>query len=179
MGGELERFRRALEDLLALGRLDADANDAHRPGIGVRELVRQALLAGNRSPSLLLTDGREGPGPVVEVDRAQLLRALTNLFQNADLHGGGLTGVRILERGAFVDVYVEDRGPGVPAGDKARVFERFARAGGQKEGTGSGLGLSIVEQTIRNHHGDVWCTDRPDGGAVFVLRLPVRPRLAP
>ena len=76
-------------------------------------------------------------------------------------------------------MHVEDRGPGVPADDKTRVFERFARAGGQKEGTGSGLGLSIVEQTVRNHHGDVWCTDRPGGGAVFVLRLPARTGVAP
>jgi signal transduction histidine kinase len=178
MSGELERFRRALEDLLALGRLDAGADDPQLSGVGVHELVRQALLAGHRSPSLLVADSGGASDPVVEVDRAQMLRALTNLFENADLHGGGLTGVRILDRGSFVDVHVEDRGPGVPAGEKARVFERFARAGGQKEGTGSGLGLSIVEQTVRNHHGDVWCTDRPDGGAVFVFRLPVRPRAA-
>jgi signal transduction histidine kinase len=98
---------------------------------------------------------------------------LTNLFRNADLHGGGLTGVRIVERGDFADVHVEDRGPGVPADDRARVFERFARAGGQKEGTGSGLGLSIVQQTVHNHRGAVWCTDRAGGGAVFVLRLPL------
>ncbi len=180
MGVELERFRRALEDLLALGRLDArGADDLHLSAVGAHELVRQALLAGGRSPSLLLTDGPQGPDPVVEVDRPQILRALTNLFQNADLHGGGLTGVRIRERGGFVDLHVEDRGPGVPPGDKTRVFERFARAGGQKVGTGSGLGLSIVEQTVRNHHGDVWCTDRPDGGAVFVLRLPVSEGVVP
>jgi len=179
MGGELERFRRALEDLLALGRLDAGADDPQFSEVGVRELVRQALLAGQRHGSMLLVDGQGGPDPVVEVDRPQMLRVLTNLFENADLHGGGLTGVRVLERGAFVDVHVEDRGPGVPADDKTRVFERFARAGGQKEGTGSGLGLSIVEQTVRNHHGDVWCTDRPGGGAVFVLRLPARTGVAP
>ena len=65
----------------------------------------------------------------------------------------------------FVDVHVEDRGPGVPASGQERVFERFARAGGQKEGTGSGLGLSIVAQTVRNHGGDVWCTDRDQAAA--------------
>ncbi len=49
-----------------------------------------------------------------------------------------------------------------------------ARAGGQKAGTGSGLGLSIVERTVRNHGGDVWCVSRPGGGAEFVVRLPTR-----
>ena len=106
------------------------------------------------------------------MDRTQVLRALTNLLQNADLHGGGVTAVRVVDGGAFVDIRVEDCGPGVPAEEKSRIFERFARAGGQKTGTGSGLGLSIVERTVRNHHGDVWCTNRRDGGAAFVMRLP-------
>ena len=71
-----------------------------------------------------------------------------------------------------MDVLVEDRGPGVPPEDRERIFERFARAGGQKAGTGSGLGLSIVARTVHNHGGDVWCENRPDGGTSFVIRLP-------
>ena len=66
-----------------------------------------------------------------------------------------------------------DDGPGVDDEDRERVFERFARAGARKAGTGSGLGLSIVERIVRNHGGSVWCASRPDGGACFVLRLPV------
>ncbi|HTW13967.1 MAG TPA: HAMP domain-containing sensor histidine kinase [Nocardioides sp.] len=171
MADELTRFRRALEDLLALGRLNAGAHDAPPSAIDARDLVGQALRATGRSVDLL-SDEPPAPGAVVLVDRPQVLRALANLFQNADLHGGGLTGVRVVETAAYVEVQVEDRGPGVPTAERRRIFERFARAGGQKAGTGSGLGLSIVEETMRNHHGDVWCTDRPGGGAVFVLRLP-------
>ena len=178
MAAELTRFRQALEDLLALGRLEA-GGEVHVSMVGARELVHQALLADGRPSSLLASDPAGAPDPIVGVDRAQLLRALTNLFRNADLHGAGLTGVRVLDGGPFVDVHVEDRGVGVPAADRRRVFERFARAGGQKVGTGSGLGLSIVEQTARNHGGDVWCTGRPEGGAVFVLRLPTRPGEVP
>lgn len=172
MTAELARFRRALEDLLVLGRLDAEAHDAHASVIGACELVRQALLTGGRSPDLLRCEPGHAAEPVVRVDRPQLLRALINLFENADLHGGGLVSVLVIDHGAFVDVHVEDRGPGVAAEDRERIFERFARAGGHKVGTGSGLGLSIVEQTVRNHHGGVWCTDGPGGGAAFVLRLP-------
>lgn len=175
MANELDRFRRALADLLALGRLDAGAHENEPSPVGARALVRQALLSTRRSPDLLEADDERAPDPLVEVDRSQLVRALTNLFQNADLHGGGLTGVRVLDRGEFVDIHVEDRGPGVESSDRTRIFERFARAGGQKVGTGSGLGLSIVEQTARNHRGDVWCTGRESGGAVFVLRLPTVP----
>lgn len=171
MSEELGRFRRALEDLLTLGRLDAGGHEAAPTEIGAHELVRQALTAARRPTDLVAEDPHRGD-PTVRVDRVQMLRALTNLIRNAELHGGGLTGITVADHGDVVDVRIADGGPGVPAEDRIRIFERFARAGGQKAGTGSGLGLSIVEQTVRNHGGDVWCADRPEGGAVFVVRLP-------
>ncbi|HCB04106.1 MAG TPA: two-component sensor histidine kinase [Nocardioides bacterium] len=179
MATELARFRRALEDLLVLGRLDAGSHEAEPISIGARELARQALVASDLSPLLVRAVPDGGPDPEIRVDRVQMLRALTNLARNAELHGGGLTAVTVADRGDQVDVHMEDRGPGVPTEDRARIFERFARAGGEKAGTGSGLGLSIVEQTVRNHAGHVWCADRPGGGAVFVVRLPAARRPAP
>lgn len=173
MTDELARFRRALEDLLTLGKLDAGRSESERVDIGARELVRQALRASESDPVRLLEAPSGDTDPVVRVDRIHMLRALTNLFRNAELHGGGLTRVAVVDGGDVVDIRVEDRGPGVPAADRARIFERFARAGGTKAGTGSGLGLSIVQQIVRSHGGDVWCTDGTAGGAVFVVRLPV------
>lgn len=173
MGTELDRFRRALQDLLQLGRLDASVQDSDPATVDVVELVRQALLASGRSSALLVDSSGERQGPLVTVDRTLVLRALTNLFDNADTHGGGLVEVRVVGRGDYVDLLVADDGPGVDDEDRERVFERFARAGGRKAGTGSGLGLSIVERIVRNHGGSVWCASRPDGGACFVLRLPV------
>jgi len=175
MGEELARFRRALEDLLALGRLDAGAHEEDMSTIVARELARQALLMSGRSTDLLAEETVPSSQPMVRVDRHQLLRALANLFENADLHGGGLSGVAVLDHGGVVDIRVEDTGPGVPAADRERIFERFARAGGTKIGTGSGLGLSIVQQTVGNHGGTVWCTDRSPVGGVFVVRLPTVP----
>ena len=173
---ELQRFTRALEDLLALGRLDSDVRDQHVSVIGVGELVRRALAASGRDPGLLVDmveqDGRPADATVA-VDAPQIVRALTNLFDNADIHGGGLVQVCVWARGEYVDVHVEDAGPGIPPPDRERVFERFARAGARKEGTGSGLGLSIVAQTIRNHGGSVWSGEAPTGGAGVVIRLPV------
>ncbi len=170
MGVELARFRRALEDLLALGRLDARVPESELSIVDANELVRQALVASGR-PADLLTGPARGPA-TVRVDRPQVLRALRNLFDNADLHAGGVTGVRVTAAGAFVDLHIEDGGPGVPDSDRERIFERFARAGGAKAGTGSGLGLSIVAETASIHGGAVWCADLHDGGGEFVFRLP-------
>jgi two-component system sensor histidine kinase MtrB len=171
MADELARFRAALEDLIALGRLDAGAHDAAPSPTSAEDLVAMSLRAAGKPDDLLERERVDGD-LVVEVDRLQMLRALTNLVRNADVHGGGLTGVRVVGRESTVDILVEDHGPGVPSEDRRRIFERFARAGGQKAGTGSGLGLSIVARTVRNHGGDVWCEDRPGGGTSFVVRLP-------
>jgi len=172
MSNELTRFRQALDDLLALGRLDAGVHEAAPQLTDAHELVRQALEAAGKSGDLLTARPREGDGAMLRIDRLQMLRVLVNLFRNADLHGAGLTGVAVVDRGDVVDLVVEDRGPGIPTADRRRIFERFARAGGQKTGTGSGLGLSIVQQAVHNHGGEVWCTDRPEGGTRFVIRLP-------
>ncbi|HEY0903591.1 MAG TPA: HAMP domain-containing sensor histidine kinase, partial [Marmoricola sp.] len=136
MTRELDRFRRALEDLLTLGKLDAGQPETDRITIGARELVAQALRASGQDLALL-ADGRLGAVDApVRVDRVHLLRAFTNLFRNADVHGGGLSAVVVERLDDVVEVRVQDRGPGVPVGDRARIFERFARAGGEKDGTG-------------------------------------------
>lgn len=176
MTTELTRFTRSLEDLLALGRLDSDVRDHRTTTTDAAELARRALATSDRDSTLLVGchDGAGiGSGARVAVDLPQLVRALTNLFDNADIHGGGLARVRLECRDGFVDVHVEDGGPGVVAHDRERIFDRFARAGTRKDGTGSGLGLSIVAQTVRNHGGSVWCSESPLGGADMVMRLPV------
>lgn len=171
MATELLRFRRALEDLLTLGRLDAGAGEEDTVSVGAHELVRQALKSSGRPTDLIALD-EDARDPHVDVDRRQVLRALINLFQNADLHGQGLTGVRVDALDDHVEFRVRDRGPGIQPQDRERIFERFARAGGAKAGTGSGLGLSIVARTAANHGGAVWCSHVDGPGTEFVLRLP-------
>jgi CheY-like chemotaxis protein len=68
---------------------------------------------------------------------------------------------------------VEDEGPGVPPGERARIFEPFYSTKGPSKGTG--LGLAIVQRVARDHGGEVSCHDRPGGGARFLLYLPPAP----
>ncbi|SFC48869.1 Signal transduction histidine kinase [Nocardioides terrae] len=181
MGAELERFRQALEDLIALGRLDSDVRESGWETLPMGELVRLALAdhsplrdveAGGSSGVVVLRD-RTAEASMVRVDRMQIRRALSNLLMNAQTHGGGLARVRIATRGRFVDVHIEDAGPGVPLVDRERIFERFARLGARDAKGGSGLGLSIVERTAAIHEGSVSCHESAQGGADFVLSLPV------
>ncbi len=170
MADELARFRRALEDLLALGRLEAGIDEAALVPTDVAVLVRHAMVTSGLGDRVL--DDDAGHHQVL-VDRPQMVRALVNLVRNAELHGGGLCDVRIVGSDAHVDIVVSDRGPGVATDERERIFERFARAGQTKAGTGSGLGLSIVAETVTRHGGRVWCDGGPDGGADFVVRLPL------
>ncbi|SDU76684.1 ATP-binding protein [Jiangella alkaliphila] len=181
MSTELERFRQALEDLIALGRLDSGVRESEWESVAVTDLVALAV-ADTRSAIIVDTDKDEPTAVVttepdavhlrVRVDRLQARRALSNLIRNADTHGGGLTAIRIASRGRFVDIHVEDAGPGVHPAERQRIFERFARIGARGANGGSGLGLSIVERTVAVHGGSVWCRESAAGGADFVFSLP-------
>ncbi|MFI5099854.1 MAG: sensor histidine kinase, partial [Actinomycetes bacterium] len=82
-------------------------------------------------------------------------------------------GVEVARDGTGAAVLVDDAGPGVPLGDRDRVFGRFATSGGSRgSARGTGLGLAIVKETATSLGGEVWCTERPGGGARVVLWLP-------
>jgi signal transduction histidine kinase len=172
---ELARFRRLLDDLVERARLDAGVADAARERVDLRELVAQALTGSGRDARLLAVEPAD-PVPVCAHKR-QVERALVNVFENADRHGRGLTRVAVECTGTDGIVLVDDEGPGIAAADRERVFERFAQGDGGSRGAqpGTGLGLSLVAETLRAHEGAVWCADAPGGGARLVLRLPLVP----
>jgi signal transduction histidine kinase len=68
---------------------------------------------------------------------------------------------------------VADHGPGVPADQRERIFDEFARVDARPDATGTGLGLAIVRALVGAHGGRVWCEETPGGGATFGFALPV------
>jgi signal transduction histidine kinase len=175
---ELERFRRSLEDLLELGRLDAGVAVQSLVEVDLRELVQQVVETGHRPVELVQVHPSDGGDFRVRVDKQQLSRALTNLLDNADLHGGGVVAVRVAAADGFATVAVEDAGPGVAPADRERIFERFFRAGSRASRRGTGLGLSLVAETVQAHGGSVWYAERSEGGGRFVIRLRLSRELA-
>jgi signal transduction histidine kinase len=180
---ELDRFKQTLEDLLELGRLDAGVRTQVLTQVDAAELVRVSLEQSHRDPAALLHVLGTDRGPAghftVRVDKQQLGRALVNLYDNADRHAGGVRSVTVQRIRDRVRIDVDDRGDGVPAADRERIFERFVRAGSRGSLPGSGLGLSIVAETANSLGGRVWCENAPDGGARFSVELPIAPREAP
>jgi signal transduction histidine kinase len=96
---------------------------------------------------------------------------LDNLIENAARHGGRRVRVHVRDDAGFVFLLVDDDGPEIPEDERDRVFERFARGSGARNGTGSGLGLAIAAQQAELHGSRLKLGGSPLGGARFELRL--------
>jgi two-component system osmolarity sensor histidine kinase EnvZ len=115
---------------------------------------------------------REAPVLKFEGRRAPLKRAVANLVGNG-LKYANKVDVSATRRGPYVEIIVDDDGPGIPEEKRREVFKPFFRldeARSRQEGVG--LGLSIVREVARSHGGDVTLTDSPMGGLRAALKLP-------
>ena len=170
LGSQLARFQRLLLDLLDI----AVATD--KPDSVVLEPMELASTVQSLAAA-------EGWGPVeasgapllVQADPRRLERIVTNLVRNAQTHGHGLVRLAVLRRDDTACIEVDDAGPGVPAGERQRIFERFTRGAPEAAGQppGIGLGLAFVAELAALQHGRVSVHDRPEGGARFVVELPL------
>ena len=177
----IERTARGLareaENLLLLARADAAAAAPHERvdlgAIAERSVDASRGLAALRDVQIDLF--RENGAPV-RGDRDALLRLAVNLVANAAAYTEPGTSVEVAAgtRGSEAFLEVRDRGPGVPAAERLRIFERFVRLDDARgrHPEGSGLGLAIVDQVARAHGGRVEVEDRPGGGAIFRAVLP-------
>lgn len=175
---EVRRLERLVENLLDLSRLEAGPA-VRRPELWtVDALLARALeQLGRDAERVQVAVGPELPP--VRVDAAHIERVLVNLLENALKFSSpsDLVDVSTTAEAGQVVVRVRDRGPGIAAADRERIFEPFERAGG---GRGSGLGLAIARGFAEANGGRVRL-ETVDGGAagsVFVLELPAAARTA-
>ena len=104
-----------------------------------------------------------------------LRRAVRNLLENARRYGAGSITLTLSTSHAQALIRVCDRGPGVPPEFRDRIFEPFYRLPGATERDGGvGLGLALVKSIALRHGGTVYCENQPEGGACFVLELPLK-----
>ncbi len=161
-----ERLRRLLEELLDLSRLDARAIT-----VAPRPVVLKAALSEVVHGALATADAVELDVPedlAAVVDPLVLERVVSNLVANAVRYGAPPIRIVAQQRDLHLRVAVEDAGPGVPKELEGRIFDRFARGGGE---TGHGLGLAIARAYAQAHGGDLVYDPRP-GGARFELLIP-------
>lgn len=168
-----------IEEILLASRLDARDSD-----MGTIESVDLMGLAAEEcarvdaelqlTPESEVPSATQPPNEIAVQGVAKLLRrAVRNLLENARRHAAGDITLALVASAQQVEVRVCDRGPGVPEALRERIFEPFYRLPGATERDGGvGLGLALVKSIAERHGGRVFCENRPDGGACFVICLP-------
>ncbi|HEX5740843.1 MAG TPA: ATP-binding protein [Pilimelia sp.] len=144
-----------------------------------RTAAPDTAASGTAAPDTA-AGGTTAPGPATDLtvpgDADGLARALDNLLHNAVRHAATKVELSLHGQPDAVEVWVTDDGPGIPAADRERVFDRFTRLdeARDRDGGGSGLGLAIVREIARRHGGTVGLHDAAPGIRA-VLRLPRAP----
>lgn len=171
-----QRCSRLVNQLLTLARNEPQARPDPSPArLDLRRVAQEA--AAHWAPEALRHDIDLGfedaarPLPI-QGDETGLRDLLDNLLDNAIRYtpAGGHITVRV-GGGHRIWLQVEDDGPGIPADQRERVFERFQRIPGNPQ-PGSGLGLAIVREVAARHAADVDIGDGRQGGALFTVRFP-------
>lgn len=155
-----------VDEVLLAARLETTPNLARQP---------QELLALVAEEAAWFDAEVSGAPVTVQGDERLLRRAVRNLLDNARRYAPEQPPQVRVQRGAAgqAQVWVCDRGPGVPADARERIFEPFFRLPGHAEARGGvGLGLALVRQIAQLHGGHVHCEEHRGGGSCFVLSLP-------
>ena len=158
-----------IEEILLASRLDAQ--EADMGTVEPVDLVGLAAEEAARNDALLLV---ETQSLTVRGVSRLLRRVMRNLLENAHRYADGEVTLQLTQANGMATVRVCDHGPGVPEALRERIFEPFFRLPGASEGDGGvGLGLALVRAIVLRHGGTVTCTDGPEGGACFEVRLPL------
>ncbi|HET9152572.1 MAG TPA: ATP-binding protein [Solirubrobacterales bacterium] len=165
-----QRLAHLVENLLDVSRLESGSAEPRREPIdlaGVLEAARESLGGDGR----LVRLGIGAEIPELVADPMQLERAFANLLVNAVHYGEGRQVlVRSREVGGRLVVRIVDQGPGIPEGERERIFEPFYRREG---GQGSGLGLSIARGFIEANGGEIAVESVPGQGTTLVVSFPL------
>jgi len=178
---ETDRLIRLVSDLLTLSRADAQALTLRRERFDITHLAQScaddlAAQAAAQKVSLVVDGPREAVH--VNADSDRIRQVLVNLLDNAIRYSppGETVSVSVSNAPGSVTVSVQDRGPGIPAQEQARVFERFYRADksrARQGDAGAGLGLAIAQTLVVAHGGRIELASQPGHGTRASFTLPV------
>ena len=172
-----DRLMRLVGDLLLIGQMDAGRFTLDMGDVDIVELVGEtvALFEGAALEKRIALNADTGRPAMVLGDRLRLGQLLSNLVSNAVKFTpeGGQVGVQVREQDGTCQVEVTDSGIGIPAADRAHLFERFYRASTATGTAGSGLGLAISKAIAEAHGGTIRIADSSGSGTRVVVEIPL------
>jgi signal transduction histidine kinase len=176
---ETERLSRLVNQVLDMAKIESGHAEWHNSDIDLRALLEQAVLTTRemfRERGALLELQLPPTVPTLRADADRLTQVMLNLLSNAAKFvpaEGGRVVVRLDTDAAGLTVCVHDNGAGVPAEQRALIFERFRQGGDHlNRPQGTGLGLPISRQIVEHFGGRMWLRDDTPQGACFCFHLP-------
>jgi two-component system, OmpR family, sensor histidine kinase KdpD len=174
---EADRLNRLVENLLDMSRIEGGALQPEKEWYPIDELLHDVL---SRMQPLMqgrnVTTDVPADLPPVELDYMMIDQVLTNLIENALRYTptGSPIEIAVSATATEMHISVADRGPGIPAEDLERIFDKFYRVMGHtREISGSGVGLAVCRGLVEAHSGRIWAANRSGGGAIFRFTLPL------
>lgn len=173
-----ERIQRLTNALLDIRRLEAGQSVVHPHPFAPADLLQEAVetiqpMAETKKQEILLD--LTGRLPDIQVDCDMIRRVLINLLENAIKYTPSESRVFVGARSSapFVEMFVQDNGPGIPASERERIFDKFWRLHEKTEHRGYGLGLAYCRMAVEAHGGRIWVESEPGEGACFKFTLPM------
>ena len=173
---ETQRMTRMVNNILDMTRLEAGPVQLDRQSYHLEEIVGAVLERlkdqfGQRAVRIDIPRDL----PMLHVDGVLIEKVLINLLENAAKYTPPHTHIEVVAslQDRRIEIQVKDDGPGIPKGSEQQVFAKFYRGHAEESVTGTGLGLAICSAIIEAHRGRIWVENRPEGGAIFSLVLPL------
>jgi len=173
---EAERLNHLITNLLDMSRIEAGAIRIVKQPSDVQDIISVALdQSGSRSGNRPIKLKLPSELPLVSVDFGLIVQVLVNILDNALKYSAPdspieISGWQVAQQ---LELEIADHGIGIPPEDLLRVFDKFYRVQRPHNVPGTGLGLSICKGIVEAHGGRIWAENRPGGGAIIKLTLPI------
>lgn len=179
---EVDRLTRIVDRLLVLTRMDSRQAHLKLEPIDVvwltSSVVKKLAPAADRKKIIIYTDFDDKSREPIMLDRDKILEVIYNITENAIKYTpeNGMIKVSVASTEENVTVKVEDNGPGIPAEEKDKIFERFYRLDDSRarDTGGTGLGLAIAREAVLMHGGTIEVISDGIEGSVFLIILPIK-----
>jgi two-component system sensor histidine kinase KdpD len=177
---EVDRLKRLFDNLMAMASVDAQALHAQLEWVHPIDIVdaaRQQARGPLAGHPVTVVD--QCDGVVFHLDPLLTSAALAHVLENAAGYSpdGAAIDLDLLAGRDGLTICVRDRGPGLRADERERIFDRFFRGtASATERFSSGMGLSITRGLLQTQQGQISAGNHPDGGAIFRLTIPAAPR---
>ena len=174
---DVERLRGLVNDLLDLSKIESGKLKLDFVDVGVNFLIDKAVSALDiqaEQNQVALVKQPLAEDIKINADANKIIWVLTNLIANALRYSepGGEIKIGATSRTSWIEIYVADRGAGIPIEYQGKIFDKFVQVETEKDVGGSGLGLAICKEMVQAHGGRIWVDSTVGEGSTFTFTIP-------